>query len=301
MGVMDAIAQRLAEGAAVVLDGGMGTELEARGVPMDDDAWSAVANLEHADVVERVHEEFIRAGAEVVIANTFAAAPLALEAAGLADRAQEINRRAVEAAQRARERAADGPVAIAGSMSGLGPGARARIDEADADALLDGYRRQAHALAEAGVDLIATEMVQSPRWHGLAVRAATETGLPVWLGVSARRAAGDGRLAMLNYPELDFEEALAALCEQPVAAVAVMHTALDDVDAALDATGRRWDGTLGAYPHHGDYRPPHWVFADIAPEDFAARAAAWVQRGVQLIGGCCGIGPAHIRALRERV
>ncbi|HYA50783.1 MAG TPA: homocysteine S-methyltransferase family protein, partial [Streptosporangiaceae bacterium] len=73
MGVAENVLGRLADGELVIIDGGMGSQLQAEGVPMDEVAWSARANLDHPDVVQRVHEEFIRAGAEVIIANTFAA------------------------------------------------------------------------------------------------------------------------------------------------------------------------------------------------------------------------------------
>lgn len=70
---------RLAEGELVIIDGGTGTQLQAEGVPMDELAWCARANLEQPDVVQRVHEEYIRAGAEVIIANSYAASRAALK------------------------------------------------------------------------------------------------------------------------------------------------------------------------------------------------------------------------------
>ena len=73
MDVAEVIFRRLAAGELLIIDGGTGTQLQAEGVPMDDLAWSARANLEQPDVVQRVHENYIRAGAEVIIANTFAA------------------------------------------------------------------------------------------------------------------------------------------------------------------------------------------------------------------------------------
>src|SRR3954470_12822059 len=106
---LDHLQGRLEAGESVVLDGGTGSEIEARGVPMDGEAWSALANLTHPDVVRSVHADFIRAGARVVIANTFAAGPGPLAAAGAGDRFQEVNRAAVRLAQEAREAAADVP------------------------------------------------------------------------------------------------------------------------------------------------------------------------------------------------
>lgn len=73
MGVTEVLSGWLAAGEVVIVDGGMGTQLQAEGVPMDEVAWCARANLEQPEVVQRVHEAYIRAGAQVIIANTFAA------------------------------------------------------------------------------------------------------------------------------------------------------------------------------------------------------------------------------------
>src|SRR5262249_23119401 len=122
MSVADDLAGRLADGDVVIIDGGTGTALQAAGVPMDGLAWSGRASLEQPDVVQAVHESYVRAGAEVIIANTSGASRAALEPAGLGDQVGETNRRAVAAAQRARDAAAGGrPVAVAGSMSAFCP------------------------------------------------------------------------------------------------------------------------------------------------------------------------------------
>src|SRR5438094_10566685 len=113
----EGLSRRLAAGDVVVIDGATGTELQARGVPMDDAACCGVANLEHADVVRAVHEDYIRAGAGVVIANTFSTDRLRLADAGLDDRVEEANRNAVGAALEARRRAGRPDVAVAGSIS----------------------------------------------------------------------------------------------------------------------------------------------------------------------------------------
>jgi homocysteine S-methyltransferase len=278
----------------------MGTELQARGVPMDNEAWSGVANLTHDQVVREIHEDFIRAGADVIIANTYAAARLPLERAGYGDRVGEANRRAVRAAREARDLVADRSVAIAGSMSYAAAEdlvLRGRPGPTGNE-LLEHYREQASALTEAGVDLIALEMITSPSVGGPALEAAAETGLPVWLGVSVEVAV-DGRVPMLERPEDGLDELLEALLDPTISAVLVMHSVLEAVDPALDVIARRWSGPVGAYPHCGHYKPPEWIFGDISAEDYARASVNWLGRGAQLVGGCCGIRPAHIRALAE--
>jgi len=137
----------------IVLDGGMGTEIQARGVPMNGEAWSAIANITEPDIVRSIHEDYIRAGAEVIIANTFPAGVGALTAAGMADRVVEINQAAVALAHEARERTGEPGVAVAGSMSDMAVSGLTG-ERADGTSAAEAFRVQAKALADAGVDLI---------------------------------------------------------------------------------------------------------------------------------------------------
>ena len=312
MSAAEDIFGRIADGELVIIDGGTGTQLQAEGVPMDDVAWSARANLEHPDVVQRVHEEYIRAGAEVIIANTYAASRAALAPAGLGDRVAEANRSAVRAALRAREAAATRPVAVAGSMSSFSP---IDMDAASVDRphpgptagdlrfpTLADFREQAGLLADSGVDLIALEMINAQGYGRAAVAAAAETGLPVWLGVSPFRLE-DGSLVGL--PDLgdgeSFDDLLGALVNPALAAVTVMHA---KPEATLDAIGiirRHFAGPVGVYAETGDWQPPNWVFDGLTPAQYLEQAIAWADRGARLIGGCCGVGPEHIRLLADRL
>jgi S-methylmethionine-dependent homocysteine/selenocysteine methylase len=308
--VAGVISGRLAEGELVIIDGGMGSQLQAEGVPMDAVAWSARANLERPDVVQRVHEAYIRAGAEVIIANTFAASRAALEPAGLGSRVAEANRNAVRAALRARETTATRPVAVAGSMSSfcpiaMEPGAQGvplghPVAEDPRFPGLADFREQAALLAEAGADLIALEMIDDQSYGRAALQAAAETGLPVWLGVSPGRR-DDGTLGTL--PELgdggSFTDLLSALVDPALAAVTVMHS---DPGVTLDAIGiirGCFAGPIGAYAETGGWQPPNWIFDGLTPGGYLQHATAWAGRGAQLIGGCCGTGPGHIQALAD--
>jgi S-methylmethionine-dependent homocysteine/selenocysteine methylase len=291
----DDLRRRLAGGDVIVLDGGMGTEIQARGVPMDGEAWSALANVDHPEVVCGIHEDFIRAGAEVVIANTFPAGLGALTAAGMPERVVEINKAAVAVAQRARARTGGSRVAVAGSMSDM---ALAGLSGAGADATspLEAFRVQANALAEAGVDLLVLEMMRSAAVAEPALLAAAETGLPVWFGVSLAELRPTGALVTIDGGEVT---GLLELAEGRADAVMIMHTDVDLAGRALPIVDRAWSGPVGAYPHVGDWTPPNWVFDTISPAAFAGLVAPWVDDGARVLGGCCGIRPSHIAALRE--
>jgi len=310
MGVAEAVFGRIADGKLVVIDGGTGSQLQAEGAAMDDVAWSARANLEQPGLVQHVHEAYIRAGAEVIIANTYAASRAALEPAGLGSRVAEANRSAVSAALRAREAAAIRPVAVAGSMSSFSP---IDMDPAALGRPLDGpaaedprfpcladFREQARLLAEAGVDLIALEMIDAKGYGRAAVQAATETGLPVWLGISPARL-DDGTLGTL--PELgdgdSFEDLLTDLLHPALAAVTVMHAKPEVSLDAIEVIRRHFAGPIGVYAETGGWEPPNWVFSGLTPGEYLQQAIAWADHGAQLIGDCCGVGPEHIRVLAD--
>ncbi|MGH6959385.1 MAG: homocysteine S-methyltransferase family protein, partial [Dongiaceae bacterium] len=94
---------RIERGDVIILDGAMGTELQRRGVPMDRVAWSAAALATHPEVIRDIHEDYIRAGADVIITNSFGSSRHVLEPAGLGDRVAPLNRRSLELAKEARD------------------------------------------------------------------------------------------------------------------------------------------------------------------------------------------------------
>jgi len=161
-------------------------------------------------------------------------------------------------------------------------------------------REQAEILAQAGVDLIAVEMCQQTSFSVAAVDAALEFGLPVWIGVSARTHKGSSHLSVFDYAELDFESLVKGLAGYPSMIMNIMHTPVTDIDEALNIVKRYWDGAVGIYPESGYFTMPNWKFVDvIEPDDLAELAQAWIDDGVRMVGGCCGLGPEHIAALRQ--
>jgi homocysteine S-methyltransferase len=297
------VRQRLALGARLLLDGATGTELQRRGVPMDPHAWCGAATLGHDAVLTDIHLDYIRAGADVITANTYASSRLMLEGAGLADRVAEINRRAVDAAHAARERAGvDRDVLVAGSLSHMvpvQPGSAAYDPRLrpSVQQTTDAFGELATVLKEAGVDLLLLEMMYDPELARLARDAALATGLPTWYGLSARRL-DDGRVVAYDLSAETPLEAVAALADHPGIDVAgVMHTGSDLVAQALDGLRRHFDGPLMVYPDGGYFEMPDWRFVDVIdPGRFEQYARDWFAAGVQLVGGCCGLTVAHVAA-----
>ena len=294
---MEQLRQRISRGDVIILDGATGTELERRGVPMHGVAWCAAALRTHPAEVRQVHEDYIRAGADVVITNTFATARHTLERTELADEVRDLNIRAVNLAKEARESTAVGrPVYIAGSMStSFRPG-----EEPSEGYMKSSYREQAHLLAEAGADLLALEMMTDVDQGADAIEAAVSTGLPVWVGFSCKMSEDDSQVVLLRSKGETFGQALETLLPLGGSLVSVMHTRIEDTALALRVVQEQWNGPIGAYPESGKFVMPNWQFDQIAsPEELLGQAKRWVQMGVQLIGGCCGIGPEHIRVLKE--
>ena len=294
-------------GKTIVIDGATGTELERRGAAMHDKAWCAMATLTDPGLLCAVHEDYIRVGARVVIANTFSTNRNMLEPAGLGLRFEELNRRAVELARQARSRTGTaGRVAVAGSISHQVP-VVGGADQRDVHAVprpeiaAANFREMAELLAASGVDLILMEMMSDPQLANPAIAAAVATGLPVWVGFSVR-AGESGELTAYALPGLGAAEMLDMISLDGVRVAGVMHSNVDTIAPMIELLKRRWSGPLMAYPDSGYFKMPHWQFVDIIPaDDFVARNLEWVAAGVQIVGGCCGLGVEHIEALAASV
>ena len=291
-------------GDIVLLDGGTGSEIERQGVRMNDLAWCGIAHLEQPEVVRRVHESYIHAGADVIIANTFGTAPHILRRLGLEDQIAEINQSAVRLALQARDNTGQ-DVCIAASMSSTPAFDSVRMPTDDA--AREGYLRQAELLVEAGAELIIAEMMRDINNARIVVSAARSTGIPVWTGFSAFMNDYDEVTNYVSVRGLELEiipfkkmaqEVLSVGCD----AAGVMHSSVHDTGPALSELNELWDGPMFAYAESGHFIPPSWKFEDIiSPQDYLDYARQWIEQGAQIIGGCCGIGPEHIRVLRENL
>lgn len=289
-------------GAVALLDGGTGTELQRRVVPMTTQAWCGPAALDHVATLEQVHRDYIAAGADIVTANTYASARHLLAQDGFGDQFEPINRAAVRAARAARDAAGRPDVLVAGSLSHRGPIATGTAVPAggatDPAEMAASVRELAWLLREAGCDLILLEMMYDPARMPAVFEAASEAGLPVWAGFSARRAANGRVVGFDPGQDIAFADVVSELSHWEISAAGVMHTAADVVSDALAILRAQYSGPLMAYPDSGFFKSPHWQFEDVmSPDDLHAFAAGWIADGAQVIGGCCGLSPEHIAAL----
>ena len=303
----DKLKSRLDAGEILILDGAIGTELERLGAPMHNEVWCAEALESHPDLVRQVHKNYIDAGADVITTNTYASARHAMERAGVADKVEEWNARAARLAIEARDQhTGDWPVYVAGAVSSFG-----KWGEYDAAKLRSNYQELAKILADNGVDLILLEMLAANVEDTIpAVEAATATGLPVWVGLSSVMDRGSDQV-MLGIEEsqehserASTHESFAGAVEKIMAvggsAQLVMHSDLKATKPAVQVMKEHYEGVLGAYPNAGYWMRPNWAFVDqVTPDEYLAEAKQWVGLGAQIVGGCCGIGPDHIKVLRD--
>ncbi|MDP6716470.1 MAG: homocysteine S-methyltransferase family protein, partial [SAR202 cluster bacterium] len=279
MSSFESLQQRIDQGEIILLDGATGTELDRRGVPMSSGAWSGAALATHPQIVRQVHEDYVRAGVDIIIANTFSASRPVLERAGLGERTQELNNRAVTLAKQALDAAADREVCVAGSIFNIPRAIRSDRD-LSAEQCEATYKEQAHILADAGVDLIMLEMMSDTAQTAYAIEAAVSTGLPTWVGFSCGTVEDDSPVMLLNNPTETFAEALDGLMALGGSLISVMHTQVEDTAPALEVLRNQWSGPVGAYSHSGEFMRPTWKFDDIiSPNDYLTEAQNWLDIG----------------------
>ncbi len=290
-----ALIQRLHNGDQILIDGATGTEIEKRGVPMVNSAWNGAGAMTHPDIVRGVHEDYIRCGAQIVISNTFSTSQHVLKDAGLEEHFELLNRRGIELALEARTNLKTPNVLVAGgithwSFTGQIPPLnqlRANIEE------------QAGIMANAGADLIILEMMSDIERMLTLLDTAQKSGLPIWIGFSCNLDEL-GEPHLLDGPTL--LDGVKAIRDKEVPVIFIMHTEVEYIDACLKVLKANWKGPIGVYAHSGKFVEPNWIFNDvISPEDYAAAANSWLQQGIQVVGGCCGIGLEHIQMLKNIV
>jgi homocysteine S-methyltransferase len=140
-------------------------------------------------------------------------------------------------------------------------------------------------------------MMYNPVRVPLAVAAARATGLPVWFGLSARADKGGAAISFEQHAEVPLARILDLMPAGVIDVAGVMHTPAPLISAALREVRRHHRGPLMAYPDSGYFEMPDWKFIDvIGLAEFESYCLQWLAEGVQLIGGCCGLSPAHIEA-----
>lgn len=286
----------------VLMDGGMGQELRRRGQTEGPPGlWSANALLSSPETVLEIHRDYIRAGARVITTNTYSTKRPRLEPEGLGDRLEALNRLAGELACRARDEL-NPDVLIAGSLAPLYGSYRPDLVRPFAE-ILPLYREQAEILAPY-VDLFLCETMSSAAEAFAAASGAAATGKPVWVAWTLDEA-GEGRLRSGE----SVSEAAAALEGLPVSGLLANCCPPESISAAMPELAALGPWPVGGYANGFATVPAGWgagdpvaalgTREDLGPDAYARHVEGWVAAGAGLVGGCCEIGPEHIRRLRE--
>ena len=312
---------KLSNKEVIVLDGATGSEIARLGAAMNSSAWCGVANKTHPDIVRHVHEEYIRAGADVITANTFSTSRHVLAGAGLAEETVSINARAVQLAREAVNNVSpERPIAVAGSMSTMRAWIPGTVSPdprflPTPEEEFNNYQEVAHTLAKSGVDLILMEMMSDIDRSSLAISAAMETGLPVWIGTSCT-LSDDGSVSAWNQhseepatrlspdhlraEDKSYDTLIEAMLPFQPQVMGVMHSTLETTNAGLQTLYEHWQGPIMAYPETSS-EVRKGISEQVEPSSFASHCHDWVDSGVQIIGGCCGTTIEHIRTMVDEL
>lgn len=293
------IREKLARRETVILDGAIGTEILRRNVTWAD---HQVAN--RPEVIRGIHEDYIRAGADVLSTNSFQLCRRALfnhfrddahrhhiGARDLDGRADKMLAASVELALEARRRVGGSrPVAVAGAVTTLEwcfrPDLAPTVEQAKQE-----YQEVLQVVKDAGADLVLLETVNSISEARVGMEVAKSLGLPCWIGLVCDE---NGKL----FTGETMAEAAAALEPLGVEAILLNCAPPDDISAGMKALAPHAHVPIGGYAHIGRFDPPEWLFTDeYPPPRYREVAAHWKQQGARILGGCCGTTPDHIAAL----
>jgi len=304
----DAIARRV-----LVFDGAMGTQIQGEHLSVSDFGGKEGANdlltLTRPDLIEAIHGRYFAAGCDVVETNTFGSSRLKLDEYGVGHRTYEVNFRAAILARRAADRFATplAPRFVAGSMgpTGMLPSSSdPALGNITADALERIFFEQARGLIEGGVDALIIETQQDLLELRAAVLAADacrrECLKDVFIIAQPTLIDANGRMLLGT----DVAAALATLERLPVDAIGLnCSTGPAEMRESVRALAERCSHYVSVLPNAGmPENVDGKAVYKLSPDDLANALGEFVEQfGVDLVGGCCGTTPAHMKKVVERI
>lgn len=272
----------------MVSDGATGTNLFARGLPRGVSAEEWV--LEKPEEILALHNDFIESGSDIILTCTFGGSRMRLDHAGLEDRFEEVNGRAVDLALEAAEGT---DTLVAGSMGPLGQMLKP-FGTLDIEEVQTAYFEQTEVLSKSGVHLILIETQFDINEASSAVLSALNAcDLPIICSFSFDR----GTKTMMGVSPSDFAKELSTL---GVSALGInCGKSLDDNLNALKELSSIANLPIWFKPNAGlptldkDGNPTY----SVTPEEMGSLAKQWIENGADIIGGCCGTTPEHLRAI----
>ncbi|MDH3249198.1 MAG: betaine--homocysteine S-methyltransferase [Acidimicrobiia bacterium] len=285
----------LSEQRTLVADGAMGTTLFEMG--LESGGCPELLNVEQPDLVRRVHQAFVDAGADIILTNTFGGNRRRLALHRLEDRVAELNAAAVRVAASVRD-AADHPVLVAGSIGPTGD-LFEPLGPLTIELGVEVFAEQAEALAAAGADVLWIETLSSWDELAAAVEGCSGLGLPV----TATLSFDTNGKTMMGLSPREFGEWWQTKPDPPLAIGANCGIGPGDaVAAAFDITTVAPDALVIAKANCGVplYKTDAPEYP-VGPEGMADYVELAVRSGARIIGSCCGSTPAHVAAIRAAV
>lgn len=282
------------DGRVLISDGAWGTLLHARGLTADEcpELWNSTNRQDVLDI----GKSYIDAGADIILTNSFGGSPFKLKRYGLQERTAELNE---TAAAISREAAGEDHFVL----GSIGPtGVILMMGEVSEEELFEGFCLQARALEKGGVDAICIETMSALDEACCAVRAVKEsTECEIVCTFTFEKTARSDYRTMMGISPADMVREIAS------AGASVIGTNCGNgIDGMIDIVReiRKVDGETPVLVHANAGKPMiedgKTVFPE-TPEMMAARADDLVASGANIIGGCCGTSPDHIRALADAV
>jgi len=287
----------------VLLDGGLGQELHKRSRLPAHPLWSLQVMRKRPELVQSVHEDFIRAGARVLTLNTYTATAARLARSGDLGWFEPLQEQAYDLAAAARQTTGCpfGPVQLAGCLPPLVGSFRSDLVPSD-DECFEQYR--AIVETQPKVDCFLCETMSSVREGRIAAEVALSAGKPVLLGFTVR---DDGSAALRSGEPV--EDMVAAVRELPLRGLLLNCSTPEAIRRALPplvGSGLPFGAYANGFESVDALEPGGTVDVltareDLGPEEYATFALEWLASGATLLGGCCEVGPSHIRHLHEEL
>jgi 5-methyltetrahydrofolate--homocysteine methyltransferase len=283
---------RINNGDILVADGATGTNQIARGLPSGLTAESWV--MEHPERVIQLHQDFIQAGADILLTSTFNGSSIRLKNSALEGKSDSINKKAV---QLARNAIGDSLVYIAGSLGPVGqlikPYGPLSVDE-----VKTAYAEQARALTDAGADLLVIETQFDINEVSAGIDGVRQvSNLPLVVSFSYDR----GRHTMMGISPTQASQQLNAL---PVDLIGIncgrsLEENLQNLVELRELTTKPiWFKPNAGLPH---LDPSGNTVYDVTPQGMGTLVQSWLDAGAQVVGGCCGTTPEHLREIASHI
>ncbi|MEW6512031.1 MAG: homocysteine S-methyltransferase family protein [Bacteroidota bacterium] len=292
------LARLLATQHPVILDGAMGTELQSRGVDIGLPLWSANALLTSPETVRQIHEDYIRAGADIITTDTFRTTQRTFRRAGIPDRSAELTALAVALAKEARDAFPDRSILIAGCVAPLEDCYHPELVPSEEE-LRSEHVEHAQRLSAAGVDLLLLETMGTVREARAAAKAAHATGKEFIVSFICNEkgdllggdSLGNGVAAVAPFGP----SAISINCVSP----RYIDRAIQSMNAAMGALHNQRTLPVGVYANVGvpGDEDSEKLVRDVDTDEYVSYVRRWLRAGVRIIGGCCGTGPEDIRLI----